>query len=213
MEGISELVRNGSLFDSFTIETIGKQVLHEEIEKIKNKENKGDESYQSDFEEYNEESKDSQRSRGRHAEAAGFTKKKQEDEMPLTPNLNSAPGSGDIESLLNPRLLGMMSAAAIQHYITALVESGHLSRAQTISPMSFFDRDSTPPTQIIHPNTQTPLINQNQSEFTVINPQPVQQKLDIPDDLRGFFDSPIGEQLLKIIKENNSQNPQQILEE
>ena len=103
-----------------------------------------------------------------------------------------------IQNLLDPRILGRMSAASIQHYISALIDSGHIPRSQDTP--SFLSRSPTPKTMPM----ATPQYKHT-SDTTIL-----EQKL--PEEVREFFTSPIGGQIFSTIKENPSLSPQQVME-
>lgn len=116
----------------------------------------------------------------------------------------------DISALFNPRLLGMMSAASIQHYVSSLIRSGHLSRVHQ-SP-SFLSRTQTPSTQIFQNVTRN---NQLTPQDISTVPQSVQRASKspiLPDEITDFLNSNIGQQFQNLIKENSNLNSQQIMQ-
>lgn len=116
----------------------------------------------------------------------------------------------ELSSLLNPRMLGMMSAAAVQHYVSALIEAGHIGRTpiadnRTPTPNTFFNN-----TMLQTPRNITPF---NKSDTK--QPQPAEKSEPepaMPEEFNKFFGSGIGGRLLDIIKSDSDANPQQILE-
>ncbi|CAG9331991.1 unnamed protein product [Blepharisma stoltei] len=121
----------------------------------------------------------------------------------------STQSQDDLVSLLNPRLLGMMSAASIQHYISSLIQAGHLSRNQT---PSFLSRTETPSTQIFSniPRNRTSAPN----DISTV-PQSlarISETPKLPDEVSDFFKTQVGQQFQKIIVENSSLSAHQIME-
>ena len=104
----------------------------------------------------------------------------------------------NLSSLLNPRLLGKMSAGSIQHYIEALIDSGHLPKPQDTP--SFFTRSPTPGTQLITTPQYKPA-----SDTTILETK-------TNEELKDFITTPLGFQIIKSIKENPSLSAKQVLE-
>lgn len=112
----------------------------------------------------------------------------------------SIPSENNMQSLLDPRLLGRMSAASIQHYISALIESGHLAAHHGTPSFLSRSRSPTPKTQPI----TTPQYKHT-SDTTII-----EQKL--PEEAKDFFTSPVGSQIISTLKDNPGLSAQQVME-
>ena len=105
----------------------------------------------------------------------------------------------NLHSLLDPRLLGMMSATSIQHYLSSLIEAGHLPKPQDTP--SFFTRSPSPGTQPV----ATPQYNKLTSDTTIMEPK-------VPEEFKDFMSSAIGAQIFNTVKSNPHMSPQQVME-
>ncbi|OMJ72206.1 hypothetical protein SteCoe_29412 [Stentor coeruleus] len=112
----------------------------------------------------------------------------------------------NLGSLLDPRILGRMSAASIQHYITALIDAGHMQKPN--DQASFLTRSLTPLSQpLTTPAPQAlPTPQYRHTTDTTI----VETKM--PDEVKEFMSSNIGSQILTTIKENPHLTAQQVME-
>ena len=228
VEEISELSKLGLYFDPLTIDKIGKEVLKTEINELKSKKNlmlknskfesqdeKEESNYEDDFENSqgknseNQEIVNSDQNKPRESLFNKISPRtppqfyEQRFEIPekslnMPEPIRPTHSEAGIQNLFDPRILGRMSAASIQHYISALIDSGHIPRSQDTP--SFLSRSPTPKTM---PAT-TPQYKHT-SDTTIL-----EQKL--PEEVREFFTSPIGGQIFSTIKENPSLSPQQVME-
>jgi hypothetical protein len=216
---LSELTKLGLYFDPLTIDKVGKEVLKNEIIDLKSKKTqpkvlkvsepseKEESNYEDDFEEDLKIEEPVIKETKPEPSQSLFDKISpktppqfydQRFEIPeKSPSLTEGVGGEGFHSLFDPRLLGRMSASSIQHYISALIESGHIPRSQ--GTPSFFSRDPTPKTLPL----TTP--QYKASETTIIEPK-------MPEDVKEFFTSPVGAQIFSTIKENPSLSPQQVME-
>jgi hypothetical protein len=249
VEELSELTRLGIYIDPITIDRIGREVLTQNINRIKyeSKEtittNKNslliddtgkefitkspisipkkpeliidepEDKYESDFEENSSEKKDQEKETlfdkiSPKTPPQMYEKRFDQNSLPQTyekrfdPVMRSSNNvdrpEENINSLLDPRMFGMMSASSIQQYVTALIESGHLSKPQDTP--SFFTRSPTPGTQTITTPQYKPT-----SDTTMLESK-------VPEEFKDFVSTKIGSQILKNIKENPAVHPQKVIE-
>lgn len=112
----------------------------------------------------------------------------------------------NLGSLLDPRILGRMSAASIQHYISALIDAGHMQKPN--DQASFLTRSLSPLSQPLTTpapqNLPTPQYRHT-TDTTIVEPK-------MPDEVKEFISSNIGSQILTTIKDNPHLSPQQVME-
>lgn len=123
------------------------------------------------------------------------------------PTADTTIPANELSSLLNPRMLGMMSAAAVQHYVSALIESGHIGRSSVTE-----NRTPTPNTLFNNTMLQTPRLPTPANKPEPKPAEKIEQEPTMPDEISKFFGSGMGSRLLDLIKSDSSANPQQILE-
>lgn len=118
------------------------------------------------------------------------------------PTADSTVPNSELSSLLNPRMLEMMSATAVQQYVSSLIEAGHIGR----NPIT----DNQIPTSNTFFNNTMLETPRNISPFNISELK--QSKPVLPEEFNKFFSSELGEKLLNLIKSNRDASPQQILE-
>ena len=193
-EEINYLIKDQIQVDSDTIEKLGREVLSDMIQKIKE-----EEEYASDFEEESPvqtpTAKPStppqvkidvqQRPSAPYHPQIEFGEQKPFEPIRIESNKvpQPKPQKGSLQSLLDPRILGSMSAAAVKHYVSALTESGHLA---------YEEPDSQAVPQV----------------FSQSVPESEPQ---IPEGMKGFFESQIGKELLEIVQKEGGSS-QEIME-
>mmetsp|Transcript_26074 Transcript_26074/g.46304 ORF Transcript_26074/g.46304 Transcript_26074/m.46304 type:complete len:938 (-) Transcript_26074:326-3139(-) len=207
-EHLDILIRDGIFVDNETIEKEGKKLLAQIIQHaIEEHSSEGiqEDEYQSDFEAEEDEEIEEEKLVPPQPPAKHRTPEKstvqtpqpyREIEIQKQPALvreSSAqvealvPAAKDeeLKELLQPRMLGMMSAAAVKQYVSSLVESGHISR----------DSTAVPP-------RSAPLV-------TPELPQPERQ----PSGIEAFLQSGVGAEIQQIIREEGTRvTPQRVLE-
>ena len=228
VEEISELTELGLYFNPLTIEKIGKEVLKSEINELKSKKIRtpkapAHESQdlkpqpKSEHNSKEPQEKQSENPETSHEDSQDNPKETLFDKIsPKTPpqfysqrfeiaeKSSNMPEpiqphrSSGIQTLLNPNLLSRMNASSIQHYISALIDSGHIPRSQ--GTPSFYSRSPTPQSQ----SKPTPQCKQT-SFSSIFEPK-------LPEEVKEFLSSPIGGQIYSILKESPSLSPQQVIE-
>lgn len=219
-EELSELTKLGLYFDPSTIERIGKEVLEQEIDLLKRGKNQSEKKREIESEkeieieeneyknEYEDDFEENSEGKGENAlfdkisprtPPALYQERFQiPEKSPQIPE--SMPSENNMQSLLDPRLLGRMSAASIQHYISALIDSGHLAAAHGTPSFLSRSRSPTPKTQAM----TTPQYKHT-SDTTIIEPK-------LPEEAKDFFTSPVGSQIISTLKDNPNLSAQQVME-
>lgn len=227
VEELSELTRLGIYADPITIDRLGKEILSQGIKELKQKSpakappksvslvrelkkpeielEETEEKYDSDFEASSSEKieEKSERPEGLFDKISPKTpphmyEKRFEPTEHTSATRVISHTEENFQSLFDPRLLGMMSAASIQHYISALIEAGHLPKPQDTP--SFFTRSPSPGTQHLATPQYRPI-----SDTTILEPK-------VPEEVKEFMSSQIGSQILNTIKTNPNMSPQQVME-
>ena len=141
---------------------------------------------------------------------------------------------GDVNSLLSPRILGQMSAAAIHSYVSSLIASGHISQNtgpaapqasnETVSKPQAIISTAIPSNEPIQSQTESEqssrsfIQNSARQEQGARSAQQPQAKVEeskssLPPELADFFSTPAGRDLYAMIQQEHGQvDPQKIME-
>jgi hypothetical protein len=191
------LIRDGIFVDSETIEKEGRQLLTQIIQHALEDHSPNEiqeDEYQSDFEaeEEDEEEQIAQPPQKYQAEKPSVQtpppQRTQEPAMLRESGMQAdlqipAAKDDELKALLQPRMLGMMSAAAVKQYVSSLVESGHISRDSTAVPVQ---------SQLV-----TPVVSQERPQ----------------SEVERFLESGVGAELQQIIREEGTRvTPQRVME-
>lgn len=200
------LIRDGIFVDSDTIEREGRRLLAQIIQHaIEEHSSEGiqEDEYQSDFEadedEGDQEEVKVSPAKPKVPEKATVQTPQPQREVDIQKQpvsvresaaqveaLVSAAKDEELKELLQPMMLGMMSAAAVKQYVSSLVESGHISRDSSVIPSRA--RDDLPPAPQ-RPSSEVELFLQSgigaeiqqliREEGTRVTPQRVLEKFAV----------------------------------